>query len=90
MAFRLKESAIKAMRGQTELFYLICEEFKKNNIETVRRWVRQNEINGPLTTRAALELISDALNVPINRLLHFVDDETNSKRNESAHPFEHG
>jgi hypothetical protein len=80
MAKRLRIETIRGMRGQTRLFVKITEEFGMQNIETVRRWMRTNKPNGPLTSTAALEIISQALNVPETNLLEDFDYETYTKR----------
>jgi hypothetical protein len=86
MAKRLKIETIRSMRGQTQLFIKLAQENDLQNIETVRRWIRVNKPNGPLTSKSALSIISVALNVPETRLLENFDYETNVKRIESLNP----
>jgi len=74
------------MRGNTALFVDLANEFQLSNIPTVRRWIRENKINGPLTSKASLSLISKALNVPELNLLEEVKNETNSKRRTDPYP----
>jgi hypothetical protein len=86
MAKRLRIETIRGMRGQTQLFVKITEEFELQNIETIRRWLRENKPNGPLTAKAALVLISTALNVPEIKLLEDIEYEANTERNRSTQP----
>lgn len=79
MAKRLKIETIRSMRGQTQLFVKLAQENDLQNIETVRRWLRMNKPNGPLTSKSALGIISLALNVTETRLLEDFDYETNNK-----------
>ena len=80
MAIRLKLQTLKNMRGNTSLFLKLADEFNLSNIPTVRRWMRENKPNGPLTSKAALTIISDAINVSEAKLVEEVNNETNSKR----------
>jgi len=81
MAKRLRIETIRGMRGQTQLFVQITDEFGLANIETIRRWLRENKPNGPLTAKAALGLISTALYVPEVKLLEDFEYEANAQRN---------
>jgi len=86
MAKRLKIETIRSMRGQTQLFVQIAQENGLQNIETVRRWLRMNKPNGPLTCKSTLGIISIALNVPETSLLEDFDHETYNKRAGSPKP----
>ena len=86
MAIRLTQSTIRSMRGQTDLFAEITEEFGLNNLETIRRWMRANKANGPLTSKSALRIISRKLNVPEKYLFESFENEINLKRSSSAEP----
>jgi hypothetical protein len=74
------------MRGQTDLFLQLTSEFNKSSLETIRRWMRANELNGPLTTKAALSIISISLNVPEHELLESIENENFNKGRVSADP----
>jgi len=84
MAIRLTEQTILNMRGQTALFVKITDEFGLNSLETIRRWMRANKPNGPLTSKTSLNIISKALNVPEHLLLETISHELNPKRSISA------
>lgn len=86
MAIRLTKQAILSMRGQTSLFVEITNEYGLQNLETIRRWMRANKPNGPLTSKTALNMISIALNVPEENLLENVEHGTNAKRINSVEP----
>jgi len=86
MAIRLTTQTLANMRGNTPLFVSIVKENELNTVETVRRWMRQNKLNGPLTSIANLALISNALNVPIKYLTESLTDETNRKRKPDPYP----
>ena len=70
MIVRLKRETIKSMSGQIPLFKEIMEDFNLESIETVRRWLRENKPNGPLTSKAALNIISKGLSVPEEYLIN--------------------
>lgn len=82
MSKRLTEKTIRAMRGQTELFIRIMDARGVKNIETIRRWVRQNEPDGPLTAIGTLSLISEATNVNLKNLTE--DVITERERNSAV------
>lgn len=86
MAVRLKNSTIRSMRGQTDLYQELISEFNKSSLETIRRWMRANEVNGPLTTKAALNIISISLNVSEHELLESIENENFYQRRVSADP----
>jgi hypothetical protein len=90
MGIKLTSAAIRSMRGQTDLFHEITDEFGLNNIETIRRWMRVNKVNGPLTSKSALSIISRKLNVPEENLLETFYHETNCKGSKSAEPVSTG
>jgi hypothetical protein len=90
MANRLKKETILGMRGQTLLLLNITKEFKLQNIETIRRWLRTNKPNGPLTSKAALAIISQALNVPEINLIEEFIYEIDTKRNYCNVPSQSG
>ncbi|MFH1118217.1 MAG: hypothetical protein V1775_00230 [Bacteroidota bacterium] len=77
---RLKLETLRNMTGQTHLFLKLAKEFNLNNIETVRRWMRVNKNNGPLTAKSSLIIISIALNMPEELLTEEVTNEIISKR----------
>ena len=76
MATRLTPSTLLNMRGNTPLFIALAYENKIDTLETVRRWMRQNKPNGPLTSMGNLFLISSVLNVPIEYLTESKENET--------------
>ncbi len=80
MAKRLTAQTILNMRGNTSLFIDLANEYELSNIPTIRRWLRENKKNGPLTTKGALAIISKAINVPEAKLLEEVNNEVDKKR----------
>jgi len=90
MAIKLKRETILGMRGQTHLLLNITKEFKLQNIETIRRWLRANKPNGPLTSKAALAIISLALNVPEINLIEEFIYEIDTKRTHGIEPSQSG
>jgi len=80
MAIRLTTSTLNSMRGNTSLFTKIAVENDLNTIETVRRWMRENRNNGPLTSVANIRIISEAINVTESKIVEEVSNETNCKR----------
>jgi len=79
MAIRLNQKAVMNVKGNTKVLVNIAEEFGLNNISTVRRWLRDNKVNGPLTTKAALKIISLSTGVPEGLLTEDPKNETNPK-----------
>jgi len=75
MAKRLKPETLKSMRGQTPLFLQLVEDFGLESLETVRRWMRANKPNGPLTSEAALRIVSKALDLPAELLTEEIELE---------------
>ena len=86
MAIRLTTSTLNSMRGNTALLREIAIENDLNTLETVRRWMRQNKGNGPLTSISSLRLISEAINVPESKLMEESKNETDCKRMSSPEP----
>jgi len=80
MAIRLKTSTLANMKGNSLLLGRLTRDNELNTVETIRRWMRQNKVNGPLTSIANLKIISDAINVSEAKLVEEVNNETNSKR----------
>lgn len=79
MAIRLKPAVILSLKGQTAVLVELAEEYGLNNIESIRRWMRKNKSNGPLTTKAALKIISRRLMIPEADLTEETKHETDSK-----------
>lgn len=86
MGIQLKASVIKNMIGHTDLFQTLAKELGRGNIETVRRWMRANKPNGPLTTKAALCLISESLDMPFDLLTEENNHGTINQRVSDSDP----
>lgn len=69
MSVRLKPETVRSLRGQLPLFELLKSELNIKHTDTIRRWLRENSFNGPLTTKGALDVISKGLKVPEKYLI---------------------
>lgn len=69
MSVKLKPETIRSLRGQVPLFEMLKSELNIRHIDTIRRWLRENKENGPLTTKGALGVISKGLKVPEKYLI---------------------
>lgn len=86
MAIQLKETTLKNLKGQTDIYVSLAEEFGLNDIASIRRWLRLNKPNGPLTTKAALTIIAEGTGIPADLLTEESNNENYSRGVEDSEP----
>lgn len=79
MAYKLKPNIVRSIKGQTCFYHDIMREFGLTTIFSVRRWLKENRPNGPLTTTIAVEILAETLDLPIEMILETVNPSENDK-----------
>jgi len=75
MGKRIKNEVLQ-LANKSPLLKEKISETNRVNIQTARKWFFRNDINGALTLKSNLELISAYVNVPESKLLEEVPDGT--------------
>jgi len=75
MGKRIKKEVLD-LANKSPLLKEKISETNRVNIQTARKWFFRNDINGALTLKSNLELISAYVNVPESKLLEEVPDGT--------------
>lgn len=85
MAKKIKQIHISNLRYRTDIKKRLMIDFRINNIESIRRWIRANRPNGPLTSKSSLKILAIGLSVSEKELLEEFDNEPypiNNPKNE--------
>jgi len=82
----LKKETIKNLYGQTALFRMLMDECNVVNMETIRRWIRANKPNGPLTAITTLEIIAEITKIPLELLTEQYNETPNPKPERNRNP----
>lgn len=72
MNYRLSKKAITLILYHSSLIGILVAANKKNDTETIRRWLRANKINGPLTTRSNIMLLTSETGLSEKTILESV------------------
>lgn len=83
MAKKLSTEALVKLKLRKDIKLILVNEFGLDpvwGIESVRRWMRQNKPNSPLTTKASLRILTKELNMPEGKIL--IDHENTDKIRE--------
>lgn len=69
MEYVISVKAIHAIKNHPTLIGLILAANNRNETKTVRAWLNRNEPNGPLTTKANIDLIMAETGLPESEIL---------------------
>ena len=86
MALRIKEKYIKKLKRQTLIIDRLLKENGLINVESIRRWYRNNDPNGPLTSLPNIKILAHGLNIDEDELTEQAKNGTHKIRKRSPGP----
>lgn len=80
MAIRIKEKYIAKLKRQTLIIDRLLNENGLINVESIRRWYRNNDPNGPLTSLPNIKILAHGLNINEDELTEQTENGTHKVR----------
>lgn len=84
MAIRIKEKYITKLKRQTLIIEKLLEENGLKNVESIRRWYRNNDPNGPLTSLPNIKILASGLYINEDELTEQAENGTHKIRKRST------